>query len=217
LPLAMAASPSARARTIYSARAPLAGDGSDDAPGNVDYNLVHRTVFVYGSLMAEEVVDALLAPGSGTARSGLRCTRPGKVFGYGRWCLKVTGTTPRSFSAMPGSLPAGPLVRCDGHLLERLQPSELKCIDSFHDPRFERIVVDVHAEDGFGGKEVVQALMYVCPHASGDLLDTSKPWNYQEFRVKEMTKFIEEVAKPHRKRFEEEEATKNSTPAAAPA
>ena len=80
---------------------------------------------------------------------------------------------------MPGSLPAGPLVRCDGHLLERLQPSELKCIDSFHDPRFERIVVDVHAEDGFGGKEVVQALMYVCPHASGDLLDTSKPWNYQ--------------------------------------
>jgi len=118
---------------------------------------------------------------------------------------------------MPGALPAGPLVRCDGHLLERLQPSELKVLDSFHDPRFERIVIDVHAEDGFGGKEVVQALMYVCPQSASELLDTSKPWNYQEFRVKEMTKFIEEVAKPHRKRFEEEEEAKNSSPAAAPA
>jgi len=212
----MAASPSARTRTIYSARDPLAGDGSADAPANAVYNLVHRTVFVYGTLMAEEVVDALLAPGSGTARSGLRSTRPGKVFGYGRWCLTERGPDDKGFSAMPGALPAGPLVRCDGKLLERLQPSELKVLDSFHDPRFERIVVEVHAEDGIGGKEPVQALMYVCPQSASDLLDTNKPWNYAEFRVKEMTKFIEEVAKPHRKRFEEDEAKKN-TPAAAPA
>ena len=156
---------------MFSARMPLPGDGSAAAPKS-DYSSVHRTVFVYDALMAEEVLDALLVPGSGTARQALRSSRPGKVFGYGRWCMKNV--------PLPGALPAGPLVRCDGHLLERLQPSELRAIDKFMHRRFDRMVVTVKAENGFGGHEEVEALMYVCPTYAAEVLDTTMPWSYTE-------------------------------------
>jgi len=194
----------------------MAAEAEGDALTEEPSNLVLRSVFVYGTLMAEEVVDALLAPGSGTARSGLRTSRPGKVFGYGRWCLRGNQEQP-GMQVMPGALPAGPLVRCDGHLLERLQPSELKVLDSFHDPRFKRIVVEVQAEDGFGGKQVVEALMYVCPSNAAELVDTQKPWNYAEFRSNYLNRFIAEVARPHRKRFEEQEAMEREANAQAAA
>ena len=93
---------------MYSARAPLKGDGSEDARNDVSYSLLHRSLFVFGAMMAEEVLDALLAiSGEGTARSGLRSSKPGTVYGYGRFCLK---TADPWLSQLPGALPAGARV-----------------------------------------------------------------------------------------------------------
>lgn len=117
-------------------------------------------------------MDALLVPGSGTARSGLRNTRPGVVHGYERFCMKNV--------PLPGALSAGSRVKCDGHLLERLQPSELRAIDSFMHRRFERLIVTVTTETGFGGQEACEALMYACPQYASEVLDTSRPWSYTE-------------------------------------
>lgn len=160
--------------------------------GKYEYSLLHRRVFVYGPLMAEEARNELLAPGS-----RIISNRPGKVHGYGRWSFKDV--------PLPAALPAGSLVRCDGLLLERLQPAELRAIDSFMDTRFERLVVHVTAENGFGGSEDLEALMYVCPTAEAKLLDTNKPWAYPEFREQHMRAFIERMVKPHRLKFVEEE------------
>jgi hypothetical protein len=194
--LAMAESkPSAYA--IFSARQPLKGDGSEEAPAyNFQYSMLHRNLFVYDALMAEEVLDALLVSGSGTARRGIRSSRPATVFGYGRWCMKSV--------PLPGALPAGPRVRCDGHLIERLQPSELETIDKFMHRRFERMVVTVQTENGFGGQEEAEALMYVCPTVYSEVLETSTPWNYTEFRVNHLNSFIEQVVRPFRRALDAE-------------
>ena len=190
---------------LYSARAPLKGDGSEDAPANPVYSLVHRRIFVCCSLMAEEVVDALLAAsGQGTARSGLRNSRPGSVFGYGRFCLR---TDDPWLQHLPGALPAGPRVKTDGHLIERLQPRELDIIDLFMPKLFDRMMVKVTTENGFGGKEEMEALMYVCPTERQDMLDTGRPWDYGEFRTKHLKQFLEQVVKPFRKRYDDGEFT----------
>jgi len=189
---------------LYSAREPLKGDGSADARTDVTYSTLHRNLFVFGSLMAEEVLDALLSIGQGTARAGLRSSRTGTVHGYGRFCLR---TEDPWLSQLPGALPAGPRVRIDGHLIERLQPRELEVIDLFMPKPFERLVVTVTLAGNFGGHEEVEALMYVCPTSQQDILDTQRPWQYAEFRAKHMNSFIEQVIKPFRKRYDEGELT----------
>lgn len=164
-----------------------------------EYSLLHRTLFVYGALMAEEALEALLMPASGrTARS--RAKRPGKAHGYGRWC--------QADSPLPAALPAGPLVRCDGLLLEWMQPSEMRAVDAFMDKRFDRLVVTVTAEDGVGGHEEVEALMYICPPslAKEVCLQPLSEWNYVSFRSDHLRSFVETVVKPCRKQFDEDEA-----------
>ena len=98
---------------LYSARAPLQGDGSEDAPsyGPRSYATFQRNLFVFDVLMAEEILDALLAVNTGsTARAGLRQSKPATVHGYGRFCLR---TEDPWLAQLPGALPAGPRVRID--------------------------------------------------------------------------------------------------------
>ena len=160
-------------------------------PAGFEYSLLHRSVFVYGPMMADETQAMLLQPGNRNLHK-----RPGKVAGFGRFALKEAG-------ALPGALASGPLVRCDGLLLERLQPTEMRAIDAFMNKSFDRIVVKVEVENGFGGQEEIDALMYVCP--SQDMLNTEAPWNYVEFREKHLTPFLQQVVKPCREQFERDE------------
>ena len=190
---------------LYSARAPLKGDGSEDAPsyGPRSYATFQRNLFVFDVLMAEEILDALLAVNTGsTARAGLRQSKPATVHGYGRFCLR---TEDPWLAQLPGALPAGPRVRIDGHLIERLQPRELEVIDLFMPKPFERLVVTATTENGFGGKEEIETLMYVCPQEMQNMLDTDRPWMYSEFRAKHLKAFIEQVIKPFRKRYDDGE------------
>lgn len=186
---------------LYSARKPLQGDGSADAPVT-SYNTLHRNLFVFGSLMAEEVLDALLAIGDGTARRGVRNSKSGIVHGYGRFCIRTEDPWLRH---LPGALPAGERVRIDGHLIERLTPRELELIDLFMPKVFDRLVVTVNTNDDFGGSQSIDALMYVCPRERQEMLDTNRPWDYRDFRTKHLTNFIDQVIKPFRKRYDDGE------------
>ena len=148
--------------------------------------------------MADEVQQALLQPGTRNLHK-----RPGKVPGYGRWCMKPPD------HVRPGATAAGMLVgaSCDGLILERLQPAEMRAIDAFMHKSCDRIVVQVEAENGFGGREEVEALMYVFgPEATTELLDTTQDWSYTEFRRQHLPAFLQEVVKPCREQFEKDDA-----------
>ena len=148
--------------TITDSRPGIYTPRTEQALASIDgfqYSLVHRTVFVYDALMAEEALEALLVPAGGeTAR--VRAKRAAKVSGYGRYCMMD--------SPLPAALPAASDSYIEGLLLERLQPSEVRAIDAFYngEPRqFDRRSVPVQVENGFGGHEEVEGLLYVCPPA----------------------------------------------------
>ena len=151
---------------------------SGAAAAGINYE-VHRAVFAYGPLMAPEVLDALLDLGSGTARSGARRSKPAKMAGYKSYCMRLR--------PYPGALEEPGAPELEGHLLEHLQPLELKLIDLFMDARLERKVVTVTATNGFGGQERVEAIVCVVPtdkqmevlHSAGGEF---QPWVYSEFR-----------------------------------
>ena len=96
--------------------------------------------------------------------------------------------------------------RCDGVLLERLQPRQLELIDQWMDKGFDRLVVNVTAEDGVGGRGEVEALMYVCPEEARHRLDEARPWSYADFRRQHLERVVEEAIKPVRAQFLADEA-----------
>jgi gamma-glutamylcyclotransferase (GGCT)/AIG2-like uncharacterized protein YtfP len=171
------------------------------APPGFEYSLLHRTVFVYGPMMAEECFKAMLQPGNRILQQ-----RPGKVAGYSRFALKA--------EPLPAAIAAGPLVRCDGLLLERLQPAEMRAIDALMNKRFDRVVVNVEAENGFGGQETVEALMYIVSgqETVEEIVDTTKPWSYTEFRDEFLEAYVNKVVRPAREQFERDERTLPPTP-----
>ena len=182
-----------------------------EAQPGFEYSLVHRAVFAYDPLMADETHTMLLKPGN-----RILSKRPGVVEGYHIWSMALSATITLGNGAtvaagpLPGALAAtGPeaeSVQCDGLLLERLQPAEMRAIDALMNRQWDRIVVRVRAENGYGGHEEVEALMYVCPpRVSEELLDASRPWSYTDFRKTHLSGYLEQVVAPCREQFEQDE------------
>lgn len=167
-----------------------------------------RTLFVYGPMMAEEVVVALLG------RSPAR--RPATLSGYARCCKKGAEqrdgvcSTHRSLVAAtyPAVIETGnPAHEVEGIILERLRPQEIRCLDYFEDESYQKIPVQVVTENGFGGRTPIDCLVYSYPSTqmAASLLDPSKPWGYKEFRQHHLASFVESIVKPAKARFEKEE------------
>ena len=80
------------------------------------------------------------------------------------------------------------------------------------------MVVVVTVENGYGGREEVEALMYVCPTtlAKEVLLQPLREWSYPEF-LPELRRLIEEVIKPCRAQFDKDEEAAVAAAAAAAA
>lgn len=163
------------------------------------YSLVHRTVFVYDALMAEECLGALIRGGEISYRRVQR--RAGRVMGYHRMPM-------REDAMLAGAVQTGDAEHmCEGLILERLQPNEVKAIDAFVCKEFDRLTVEVSAEDGFGGTTQLEALMYVCPgDAAERLLDLNASWTFPDFRRKSLGACVEAYIKPARQQFLAEEA-----------
>ena len=168
-----------------------------------------RTLFVYGPLMAEEVITMLLGR---VPRS-----RPAKLMGYVRCCKKGAQTTAdgvctTSRSLVANSYPAVIGTGVEGHavegiIFERLRPKEIRCLDYYEDPSYQKIPVTVVAENGFGGQETIDALVYTWPASPAAVraLDLEKPWEYTAFRKHHMKDFMESVVAKCKERFEKEE------------
>ena len=117
------------------------------------------TLFVYGTLMSEEVLRTLLGR--------VPRMRAGKLRGYERWC--VAGQTyPAILQSTDTDAAAAAAV--DGQLLEGLVPRELRALDYYEDDGYVRSVVTVTAADA----QAVQALVYSWPPARAKMSSPSR-------------------------------------------
>ena len=167
---------------------------------------VLRTLFVYGPLMAEEAVNALI----GRTPTMRTATLAGHVRCCKRGAEELTGVCSTHRSLVRAGYPAATPTGADadgveGVLLERLRPQELQILDFYEDDTYMREVVRVRTAGGFGAEEEVMAFAYVWPAKQVSALDLKAPWQYTEFRTKNMKAFIEQIIKPCRKAFEKEQ------------
>ena len=164
-----------------------------------------RTLFVYGPLMADEAVNALLGR--------VPPSRPATLPGHVRCCKRGRDETPGICSTHRGLVHAGyPAAIATGHesdaiegvLFERLRPQEMSMFDHYEDNDYLREHVRVVAANGFGGQEEVECLVYLWPRAGATALNLEAPWAYTDFRTRNMQAFIEQVIKPCRRSYERE-------------
>jgi gamma-glutamylcyclotransferase (GGCT)/AIG2-like uncharacterized protein YtfP len=142
-------------------------------------------LFVYGTLMADEVLVALL--GRAPAR------RQARIHGFVRGCVRG--------EAFPAVLRAGAEQSVDGLLIENLLPRELEALDFYEDEGYERITIPVTTADG----TVVEAMMYLWPQAQADEVDRDRAWSYADFRETRLESFVRDIVVPCAAEFEEEE------------
>ena len=181
---------------------------SSSAPPNPATD-VFRTLFVYGPLMAEEVVTKLLGrvPRSRPAKlpGYIRCCKKGAQHAPDGVCTTHRGLVANCYPAIIGTGVQGHEV--EGIIYERLRPKEIRCLDYYEDPSYQKVPVTVVAENGFGGQQTIDALVYTWPASPQAVkaLDLDRPWVYNEFRRRYMADFMDSVVAKCKERFEKEE------------
>ena len=177
-----------------------------ELPSSASSAAVLRTLFVYGPLMAEEAISALIG------RAPMM--RPAILAGHVRCCKRGAESAPgvctthRSLvrAGYPAATNTGSAdAAVEGVLIERLRPQELQILDFYEDDAYSREVVHVKAMSGFGGEEEVRAFAYIWPAKQANALDLCASWEYTEFRTNHMKPFIEQVITPCRATFEREQ------------
>ncbi|CAA0841837.1 AIG2-like (avirulence induced gene) family protein [Striga hermonthica] len=138
-------------------------------------------VFVYGSLLSDDVVCALL---SRVPRSA-----PAILPNYQRFSIKER--------VYPAIIPAED-KKVHGKVLLDITPPELHILDVFEDVEYERTTVDVCLEDS---SEKLKAYTYVWENKTDP--DLNGEWNFEDWKVLHMkdflkmtTDFVEEMELP---------------------
>ncbi|KAL3534714.1 hypothetical protein ACH5RR_003175 [Cinchona calisaya] len=165
--------------------------------------LLHN-VFVYGSLLADDVVSVLL--------SRVPQSSPAILHGYHRFSIKGR--------VYPAILPIEN-KKVAGKVLLGITPFELHILDEFEDVEYERKIVDVYVMDS---SEKLQANTYVWSNKTDPNLYGE--WDFEEWKrlhKEEFTKmslgFMEELQLPESKprvatyeSFFQQKDDKSSTP-----
>lgn len=125
-----------------------------------------KCVFVYGSLLADEVVAALL--GRRPARA------PASVAGYARFALKDV-SYPSATHTGAGLL--------SGSLLRGLDDAELSTLDAFEGDEYVSRVVDAELEGG----ERVSCIVY---EWAGGAERQHGEWSYESWRAQHLNTFV---------------------------
>ena len=147
-------------------------------------------LFVYGTLLAPEVLNGLLRR--------VPSHQPALLHGFSRWKVQSYPTIPAIIRSAGGSV--------EGHLLEDLTEQELRALDYYEDDGYERLVVEVCPRgDGFLS-ETIEAHAYVWPSDHADELAVGDGWSYDEFRSERLARFVDDVVIPCRDEFEAQEA-----------
>ena len=129
-------------------------------------------VFVYGSLLFDEVLLALLKRNPST--------RPAVLRGFTRYALRG-----RVYPAIaPASEAAGDGGQVEGLLLCDLTAAERSILDDFEDEDYVKTMLDVRAEDG----AMVQADAYVWRAEFASELEGS--WDCATFRAAHLDEYL---------------------------
>jgi len=125
-------------------------------------------VFVYGTLLAEEVVQAIL--------KRIPTTVPAILWDYKRVCVR--------YRTYPAIIPAKG-VKLHGKVLLNLGKEEVDLLDQFEDAEYKNTKVEVLRTDT---NQLIEANVYVwcSSEHSLDLTD----WDYQQFREKNLRVFL---------------------------
>ncbi|RAL50443.1 unnamed protein product [Cuscuta campestris] len=141
-------------------------------------------VFVYGSLLADDVVRVLL--------SRVPPSSPAALHHHHRFSIKGR--------VYPAILPVEN-KKVNGRVLLGITRPELEILDNFEDVEYERMTVDVSLMDG---SEIVQAYTYVWADKTDP--DLYGEWDFEEWKQVHMkdfmrmtTGFMEEMEQPESK------------------
>lgn len=147
--------------------------------------MMNNKLFVYGSLMAPEVVQTLLR------RMPSKIQDPAFIHGFTRHPVRGC-----AFPGLVRSLT--PSSRVEGLLFEDLTVKDMEILDWFEDEAYEKIVVDVHVQgDNSVVGSVVQALVYLWSHPLEEL-DVDSSWCYRTFREQKLSSYIDDTVQPCR-------------------
>ena len=125
-------------------------------------------LFVYGSLMAEEVLKILIGR--------VPKMQPAMLANYARH--------PVAGACFP-AIVANKRASVEGRLLEDLSPPDLAVLDFFEDEEYVRTAVNVVA-----GGETKPCTAYVWPIERADLLKLDAEWSYDAFRSKDLESYL---------------------------
>ena len=139
-----------------------------------------KSLFVYGTLVAPEVIQTLL--GRLPKRSAAR------LEGFVRHPVKEQW--------FPGLISSSKHIT-KGVLYCDLMPQEMKRLDWFEDSEYERRDVTVCLEDG--SQRQTQVYVWTNPHAE---LDLSQEWSYENFREQFLDWYLENTVRPCRRELD---------------
>ena len=142
-------------------------------------------LFVYGTLLAPEVLEGLLRR--------VPSHKPAVLHGFSRWKVAEYPTIPAIVRSTGGTV--------EGHLLEGLDGRELRALDFYEDDGYERLLVEIECSS-----HKVEANAYVWPAEHTDQLTVGEGWSYEEFRDERMAEFVTDIVLPCRDAFEAEDA-----------
>ncbi|KAK9052760.1 hypothetical protein SSX86_029390 [Deinandra increscens subsp. villosa] len=129
----------------------------------------NHTVFVYGSLLANDVVQVLL--------NRLPQTSTAILNGYHRFSIKG-----RDY---PAILPVEN-KKVTGRVLIGLSATELDILDMYEDDEYDKRIVDVSLLDA---SEVLQAYAYVWANSTDP--DLYGEWDFEEFKESKLKDYLE--------------------------
>lgn len=129
-----------------------------------------NALFVYGTLMADEVVKVLL--------HRVPERRPAVLKGYARHRIKQ--------QVFPALTPAAPDESVQGSVLSGLSEQELVVLDEYEDVDYYRTTERPALEDGSS----TEAYVYVWQEEMRSLLDEGVPWDYEEFRQRHLPAYL---------------------------
>ena len=150
-----------------------------------------RSIFVYGTLMAPEVMQTLV--------SRLPPCRPATLAGYSRH--------PVVDCAFPGIVASEKIqdstarqTSVPGFLFTDLTDDELEILDWFEDQEYTRTDVSVTAQDD---NQSHDTQVYVWTNPLSELI-VNRAWDYERFRKEHLSDYLVRVVEHYRLEFERE-------------
>lgn len=136
-------------------------------------------VFVYGTLMAEELLSGLFSHSADRTHHPPSYTRkPAVLHGYRR--------VPVRYAAYPAIIPGMPSDQVDGYMISPISLDQWELLDEFEGDQYRREMVRVVLPES---AEQVPAQAYVWGE-SPEWLKLDEKWDYSHFRESQLGAWI---------------------------